>query len=290
MFWYAPSLLRSLTLDKVGVGVTIVGCSKLLLDAVKEGRAPLQGSIPAREGNAFGRVFTPDQCRRLERDGYIIMDNFLTKEEITSARHAIETLDANFQFRGGPNELFDDGPSTTRAFDRVIVCRSGTLDLVRQQIANFAKSLVDSEFQGFPNDAYALRTLHVPTQMQVSICGGTETRNPSDQPSTHNFYHKHLDSAGANNLGDLGIIGWIRSHHLRQRYLTCIVYLNSDWKEGDGGCLRVFPKGRGERDDDHVDIAPLGGRMIVFSSSTLLHVVQATKVQRFACAVWLPLG
>jgi hypothetical protein len=254
----------------------------------------MQGSIPAREGNASGRVFTTKQCRQLERDGYIVMDNFLTKQQVESAQHAIETLDSNYQFRGSPTDSFDDGPSTTRAFDRVIINRRGTLDLVRQQVSGFAKSLVDSDFHGFPNDAYNTRTLCVPAQMQVSICGGTETRNPSEESSTHNFYHKHLDSAGANNLGELGIIGWIRSRHLRQRYLTCIVYLNSDWKEGDGGCLRIFPNGDTKKDacsDEpvHVDVAPLAGRMVVFSSPTLFHVVLVTRVQRFACAVWLAL-
>ena len=80
------------------------------------------------------------------------------------------------------------------------------------------------------------------------------------------IYHAHLDSAGADNLRELGVIGGIRSWHLRQRYFTCIVYLNLDWKEGDGGRLRVFPHGVSEDKDSNVDVAPLGGRMIVFSS------------------------
>jgi 2OG-Fe(II) oxygenase superfamily len=289
LFWR-----RHLSFDKVGIGMTVAWTLKLVMDAVREGRAPMQGSIPAREGNALGRVFTTIQCRQLERDGYIVMDNFLTKQQVEMARNSIETLDTNYQFRGSPSESFDNIPAKTRAFDRVIINRTGALDSVRQQVASFAKSLVDSDFQGFPDDAYKTSRLHVPAQMQVSICGGTETRKPGEESSTHNFYHKHLDSAGADNLGDLGIIGWIRSRHLRQRYLTCIVYLNPDWKEGDGGCLRVFPKGETDEDGNgqeppHVDIAPLGGRMIVFSSPSLLHVVQATRVQRFACAVWLAL-
>ena len=288
---------RRLSFDKVGMGLTVAGTLKVVMDAVREGRAPMQGSIPARDGNALGRVFTTLQCRQLERDGYLVIDNFLTSEQVDVARNSIETLDTNYQFRGSPTESFDGSPAKTRAFDRVIVNRIGTLDLVRQQVASFAKSLVDSDFQGFlPEDAYQTSRLHVPAQMQVSICGGTETRQLDEELSTHNFYHTHLDSAGADNFGELGIIGWIRSRHLRQRYLTCIVYLNPDWKEGDGGCLRVFPKGELVDDEEgdghkplHVDIAPLGGRMIVFSSSSLLHVVQTTKVQRFACAVWLAL-
>lgn len=285
------SRLPTLTLDRVGVAATVAGCLGLVVEAQRQGKAPMKGSLPAREGNASGRVFTSKQCRQLEQDGYIVLDNFLSKQQVQEARNAIQTLDNNYQFRGSPYETFDGKASDTRTRDRVIVNRSGTLDSVRVQISAFAKSLVDSDFQGFPKDEYDSSSLHVPSQMQVSICGGKDTTNPDEEESTHNFYHKHLDSAGADDLKELGVIGWIRSQHLRQRYLTCIVYLNTDWKEGDGGCLRVFPHGDDSKDpDSSVDIAPLGGRMVVFSSPSLLHGVLPTNVQRYACAVWLALA
>jgi len=164
--------------------------------------------------------------------------------------------------------------------------------LVRQTIGGFAKSLAaNPHFQGLPNDSYQTSVLHVPVQMQVSICDGTESADDDNDnvTSTHNFYHKHLDSAGATDLTDLGILGWLRSQHLRQRYITCIVYLNSDWKVGDGGCLRIFHE-EGDNDDSaYIDIPPIAGRMIVFSSPTKVHAVLATHAQRYACAVWLAL-
>lgn len=281
--------LPRVSLDRVGVAATIAGCVGLVAEAQKQGKAPMNRSLPAKNGIAAGRVFTSKQCRQLERDGYIVLDNFLSKEQVHEARNAIQTLDANYQFHSNPYETFDGKAAKTRTRDRVIINRSGTLDLVRMQISAFAKSLVDSDFQGFPQDQYDSNSLHVPSHMQVSICGGSETINADEEDSTHNFYHKHLDSAGATNLLELGLIGWIGSQHLRQRYLTCIVYLNTEWKEGDGGCLRVFPNGEDE-DETHVDIAPLAGRMVVFSSPSLLHGVLPTKVQRYACAVWLALA
>lgn len=281
--------LPIVTVDRVGIAATIAGCAGLVTEAQRQGKAPMKGSLPAKDGTASGRVFTSKQCRQLEGDGYIVLDNFLSKQQVQEARGAIQTLDANYQFRGSPNESFDGKAGKTKTRDRVIINRSGTLDLVRMQISAFAKSLVDSDFQGFPQDEYDSSSLHVPSHMQVSICGGSELINPYLEESTHNFYHKHLDSAGATDFRELGLIGWIGSQHLRQRYLTCIVYLNTDWKEGDGGCLRVFPNGDGE-DDSHVDIAPLAGRLVVFSSPSLLHGVLPTNVQRYACAVWLALA
>ncbi|KAG7368454.1 2(OG)-Fe(II) oxygenase superfamily protein [Nitzschia inconspicua] len=316
---FITSFNHGVSLDKVGVGMTVAGCLALVTDAMRQGQAPLNGSLPARDGNANGRVFTPEQCRQLEKDGYNVMDGFLSPQQVKDARQAIRKLDDDYQFRGSPYETFDGTSSTIRTRDRVIINKIGNhLDLVRQHIASFAKCLVDSDFQGFPGDAYleSTSTLHMPAQMQVSICdavGGIDTRlqtvnnMKSDneiencnhrydgiQKSTHNFYHEHKDSAGADNLGELGIIGWIKSQHLRQRYLTCILYLNTDWKEGDGGCLRVFPTGNSsdalkDGAPKHVDIAPLAGRMIVFSSPTLVHAVMATNVERYACVVWLAL-
>jgi 2OG-Fe(II) oxygenase superfamily len=213
-------------------------------------------------------------------------------------------LDARRQFRASPD---DDSttPALTRTRDRVLINRRGSLDLVRQQIAGFAKSLADSDFQGFPTDGYHSSVLQMPAQMQVSICGGTQCQEKDAShveesalvASTHNFFHKHLDSAGANHLGELGVLGWLRSQHLRRRYLTCLVYLNPDWKEGDGGCLRMFTGNKGDPDElggdqdaeSFVDIPPLAGRLIVFSSPRQVHAVLPTNVQRYACAVWLAL-
>ncbi|CAJ1959360.1 unnamed protein product [Cylindrotheca closterium] len=287
MSWLAR-LPPSVTVDRVGVAAAIAGCVGLVAEAQRQGKAPMNGSLPAKDGTAAGRVFTSKQCRQLEQDGYIVLDNFLSKQQVQEARNAIQTLDDNYQFRSSPYETFDGKAASSRTRDRVIINRSGNLDMVRMQISAFARSLVDSDFKGFPRDDYDSTSLHVPSQMQVSICGGLETPNPDEEESTHNFYHKHVDSAGAHNFFELGVIGWIRSQHLRQRYLTCLVYLNTDWKEGDGGCLRVFPNG--ESEDSYVDIAPLGGRMVVLSSPSLFHGVLPTNAQRYACAAWLALA
>mmetsp|Transcript_19919 Transcript_19919/g.25661 ORF Transcript_19919/g.25661 Transcript_19919/m.25661 type:complete len:288 (-) Transcript_19919:59-922(-) len=281
-------VIRHLSLDSVGVAITLTGCLALLADANRQGQAPLKGSIPAKEGRVSPNTFPPQQCRQLERDGFIVVDNFLTPQQVQAARQAIEVLDDNRKFRASPYEE-DDVDSSSRTRDRVLVNRSGELDLVRQAIAGIAKSLADSDFKGFvPADNYKDNTLFMPAQMQVSICGGKE-----DKPSTHNFYHKHVDNAEANHLGELGLLGWLRSQHLRKRYLTCIVYLNPEWKEGDGGCLRVFKASEGVGDGSdapYLDVAPLAGRVVIFSSTYQVHSVLATNVQRYACAVWLALG
>ena len=54
-----------------------------------------------------------------------------------------------------------------------------------------------------------------------------------------------------------------------KRQLTCIIYLNPDWTEGDGGELVLWPFL-----SDSVVIAPKMNRMVIFRSDLVLHRVK----------------
>ena len=66
----------------------------------------------------------------------------------------------------------------------------------------------------------------------------------------------------------------------RARRVTAIIYLNSAWKEADGGCLRVHNAGKSR------DIEPRGGRLVVFLSDRLLHEVLPGSATRHAATAW----
>ena len=79
------------------------------------------------------------------------------------------------------------------------------------------------------------------------------------------------------------------------RKLTAILYLNPDWREGDGGELRLYLKDRDDNDcvggkggtrgvtvvdgskavdiERYVDLSPVGGRMVLFWSDEVPHEV-----------------
>ncbi|CAN0313487.1 unnamed protein product, partial [Hapterophycus canaliculatus] len=67
-----------------------------------------------------------------------------------------------------------------------------------------------------------------------------------------------------------------------KRALTCLLYLNPDWKEGDGGevCLTPFLQ-------KEEAIAPLLDRLVIFRSDRVLHRVLPCNAERFMLTVWI---
>ena len=79
------------------------------------------------------------------------------------------------------------------------------------------------------------------------------------------FYKRHLDQ-------------FKKDDH---RKLSVICYLNKDWKEGDGGQLRMFIG------HESKDILPLAGRLVCFRSDLLEHEVLPATRERLSLTGWL---
>jgi len=104
-------------------------------------------------------------------------------------------------------------------------------------------------------------------------------------------YPLHIDNPQGVSSGDT-------------RKLTCILYMNPDYRDGDGGELRIWTTNDQEADGAEngeeggvVDITPDGGRMVVFWSDEIPHEVLPTapdaarsdeERDRYALTVWIP--
>jgi hypothetical protein len=66
-----------------------------------------------------------------------------------------------------------------------------------------------------------------------------------------------------------------------KRAITCIVYLNPHWIEGDGGELVLWPFLA-----EPILVPPLHRRAVIFKSDMLLHRVMQTKKERFCFTIW----
>ena len=81
-------------------------------------------------------------------------------------------------------------------------------------------------------------------------------------------YRKHLDQfRGRNN-----------------RLLSCVLYLNENWKAEDGGELQLYdPSG----EQPTLRIAPIRNRMVFFRSDTVWHEVLPAQAPRKSLTGWL---
>ena len=95
-------------------------------------------------------------------------------------------------------------------------------------------------------------------------------------------YDRHLDRCEL-DVYELGLLEWLRLSDYRGRALTAILYLNDDWQiQRDGGDLRCCIGGQ-----EPFDVAPVGGRPVLFDAGAVAHAVLAASADRVALTVWL---
>jgi len=86
-------------------------------------------------------------------------------------------------------------------------------------------------------------------------------------------YHKHLDQ----------FVG------KEERKISCILYLNDDWQDADGGQLRIYLDKQDldkQNQAQFLDILPTGGKLVVFVSSDFIHEVLPAKRERISITGW----
>jgi hypothetical protein len=185
-------------------------------------------------------------------------------------------------------------------------------------LLGLGNSLLKCGFTGFNNPSTKskesktiISSLFVPDQVMLSLY------SPSGS-----FYKRHLDAVSPSMFYSMGFVEWLKSYCYRVRVLSAILYLNSGepWngnEKNDGGCLRIYlnkdQESASRRYDDsminevatnnefypikksnkdkgkeaYIDIAPEGGRLVIFDSQTIFHEVLPSNRKRHAISVWL---
>jgi SM-20-related protein len=70
-------------------------------------------------------------------------------------------------------------------------------------------------------------------------------------------------------------------HGQHQRRVSLVLYLNLDWPVAAAGELRLY-----EAEEAYRDLAPIGGRLVLFSSAEREHEVFAAKRARWSLSGW----
>lgn len=88
-------------------------------------------------------------------------------------------------------------------------------------------------------------------------------------------YKKHIDRFKGNS----------KNQPVRQ--ISCILYLNEDWLDENGGHLRLYMnKKNHSNNESNIDIAPIGGRLVVFLSDIFYHEVLPANRDRASLTGW----
>lgn len=256
------------------------------------------------------KALAQEVAQRLGRHGWAVLDNLLTAEEVDAARRELLEMEPHFH----PSEIWvgkqaavgaqvtmpdirgdkilwmcghhpqrgkwsNAGESQRGAdyaaggdTDALQPCSAGIREKLR---AGGARRLKASERWMHPGlrqmldamDALALGLSEAPCARERRLDGLVERSDAmlAVYPPSGSRFQTHID----NTAGD-------------GRRLTLLCYLNdSDWKESDGGALRLHPDGA-----QPVDVLPLGGRAALFLADEMRHEVTPTHRVRYSCNVW----
>lgn len=106
-------------------------------------------------------------------------------------------------------------------------------------------------------------------------------------------FETHFAIYPANSVGYATHIDQFQAHRHQSasgaRTLTSIIYLNDKWPESAGGELRLYLDEHNQKpaaDARHLDIAPIGGRLVLFLAARFWHEVLPASLPRMSVTGW----
>ena len=215
---------------------------------------------------------------RFRDHGVLIIDDVLSAAELRSAqKDLLHLLDSKI-FQVTEQHSEDIRTDLTCLISEPITNQRLTLGAGMRDALRIVRSV---PFQLLSNGSGSDEALYgVPLTNQLSCYNGLGSH-----------YRPHRDTPKSSSHP----LNWLLQAGLDDRETTIILYLNDvDWDVGDDydGCLRCF---LGTLPDDDVgssatsilNIAPKGGRMVIFESRKVLHEVRPCSKQRAAITCWV---
>ncbi|KAG0271108.1 hypothetical protein BGZ95_001139 [Linnemannia exigua] len=209
-------------------------------------------------------VLKSTNANQLFEQGYTVLDNVLPLSTIQSVRQWATEMFKSGQMdkaSGKHNEEDDPFREGNARGDYTIWVSPGSKFL---EVSPELKACVDWFSRELHEDLTKVVHLHGQAEYQLAY-----------YPPDSSHYERHRDSFPTDDKEDID-----------QRRVTAIVYFNPDWKQGNGGELRIFDKGMGDEDEKEIDIAPLAARCVVFLSGVMDHAVMPAFEERIALTSW----
>lgn len=183
----------------------------------------------------------------LADQGYAVLDNFLSHGEVGDIIATDDFKNGLSQFKkAGIGKSQEKQINESIRGDYIQWIDAATAQEAVQVYLNRLKQLME-----FVNRSLYLRLKDLEVHQTIYPIGS--------------FYKCHLDQFKKDD----------------KRKLSVICYLNKDWKESEGGQLRIYlPIGS-------TDIFPLAGRLVCFRSDLLEHEVLPATRERLSLTGWL---
>ncbi|MDP2248617.1 MAG: 2OG-Fe(II) oxygenase [Nitrosomonadales bacterium] len=193
---------------------------------------------------------TANLLKEIEQHGYVVIDNFLPGATI----QALSTQAKALQQAGSMRQA---GVGKTAPNQIIGKVRGDSIYWLDANGENPEQKIYLERMQDLQthlNRHFFLGLFEFETHFAIYPPGGV--------------YHKHLDQFKGQ----------------QERQVSAILYLNDGWQHEDGGALRLYLGGTA--DQSHLDIAPIGGRMIVFLSGKFFHEVLPATRERISLTGW----
>jgi hypoxia-inducible factor (prolyl hydroxylase) len=203
-------------------------------------------------------------ARLLKRDNYVVLDGFLLEEQAAAVRaHVVAHHERGELTPGG---IVDNS--------RKAGTNKGELEIkstVRGDLIGWFDADEGTALHRYGQKAATLVTEVSERVPELKCINGTSKFMCGCYPPG-GAYVKHWDNDG-------------KAVHTKPRRLTVLLYLNPEWKAGDGGELAVY--GADDADRRIATVAPRQNRILMFfSDKRVPHEVLASNTMRYACTLW----
>lgn len=222
------------------------------------------GPAVARDYGCFRDRLTAQSAAALAEKGYVVVDGMFGEAWATAFREEILWLHSQGIMRPNETQFQDVHRREVKRFTKPNIFE---LDLHHAAARRLVPAFSDlfSRFQAPHADLVRALHAHAPSLQLLEGAASTTIKLQYNQGSGGCF-PLHYDNPGRPN----------------KRKITCLVYLNPAWKEGDGGELELVPFcGR------KVVVPPLHDRVVLFHSDRVLHRVLPARVPRCCFTIWL---
>ena len=188
-------------------------------------------------------------CDSLAHDALAVVPGFLAAKAVTALAHEARLRDAAGEFRAAG-------------------VGRGAARLTRSDIRGDRTLWLDERVPAIAERAFwqTVRSLRVVLNRTLFM-GLSEFECHYALYPPGAFYRRHRDQFRDNASS-------------AARVVSCVLYLNDDWKTSDGGALHIYC------DDDVREVMPTGGTLVCFFSERFEHEVLPATRERLSITGW----